>query len=126
MATAIALPAPAKTARRAAEILAAWTADPEMPTVEGCAGDAVRVLAVRAAVHEATGDEHLAALPAPAGVELTARLLDVQFPELRTVLACTGHTVIHGAAGIRWQPGDYMHRVYVEAFGSVNGRHWPV
>lgn len=126
MPATIALPAPAMTARRAVRILSAWTADAEIPDVAGCAEDAVRVLAVRAAVHAETGSERAAALPAPAVVELTARLLDSQFPELRAVLARTGHTLVHGAEGARWEPGDYLHRTYVAAFGPAAGRHWPL
>jgi hypothetical protein len=126
MSATLALPAPVKTARRAAEIHDAWTADPEMPTVDGCAEDAVRVLAVRAAVHELTGDAQTAALAAPAVVELTGMVLAAQFPELRDVIARAGHTVVHGEQGSRWAPGDFLHRVYVEAFGPVGGRHWPV
>ena len=126
MAVTVALPAPAVAARRAAGILTAWTADPDMPDVAGCALDAVRVLAIRAAVHEETGDEDAAALPAPGVVELTGRLLVAQFPELDDVAAWTGHAVIHGAEGARWEPGDYVHQVYTAAFGPVTGRHWPV
>jgi len=126
MAATIALPALEETARRAADLHAAWTADPEMPETAGCMADAVRVLAVRAAVHEDTGDEALAALPAPAAVELSARMMELQFPELHRVMARTGHRFISGGRGTRWQSGDYAHRVYVGAFGQVGGRHWPV
>lgn len=126
MPATIALPAPATTAHRARRILVVWAADPQMPDVAGCAEDAVRVLAIRAAVHAETGDENVAALPAPAVVELTARLLHSQFPELADVIVRTGHTVVHGAEGARWEPGDYLHQVYAEAFGPVSGRHWPV
>lgn len=125
MAATIALPALEETARRAAGIHAAWTADPEMPATAGCMSDAVRVLAVRAAVHEDTGDEALAALPAPAAVELSARMLR-QFPELHRVMARTGHTFIPGDLGTQWQSGGYAHQVYVGAFGQVGGRHWTV
>lgn len=126
MPATIALPAPALTARHALALRQSWAADPEMPGVAGCAEDAVRVLAVRAAVHEMTGDAQAAALPAPAAVELTGLVLAAQFPELRAVLARTGHAVVHGEQGARWEPGDYLHQVYVEAFGPVGGRHWPV
>lgn len=126
MTATIALPDVATTARRALDILAAWTADEDMPDVAGCAEDAVRVLAIRAAVLDETKDEDAAALPAPAVVELTGRLLAAQFPELDDVAAWTGHTVIHGAEGARWEPGDYLHQTYVAAFGPVTGRHWPV
>jgi len=125
MATAISLPAFTTTADRAAEIHAAWMADPEMPQVHGCAEDAVRVLAVRAVVAEASGGELAAALVAPTVVELTAHLLVSQFPELRGVFARTGHTAVPGGQGGRWEPGGYLHRAYAEAFGPVTGRHWP-
>jgi hypothetical protein len=126
MAATIALPATVETAERARGILAAWTADPEMPDVAGCAEDAVRVLAVRAAVHETTGDERLSAdLAAPAVVELTARLLEGQFPELLRVLARTGHVVVHGTEGARFEPGGYVYQTYVAAFGPAVSRHWP-
>lgn len=126
MAATIALPATVETADRARDILAAWTADEDMPDVAGCAEDAVRVLAIRAAVLEETKDEDAAALPAPAVVELTGRLLAAQFPELDNVANWTGHAVVHGAEGGRWEPGDYLHQVYVAAFGPATGRHWPV
>ncbi|WP_051705196.1 hypothetical protein [Streptomyces sp. NRRL S-455] len=116
----------APTARRAAEIHAVWMADPEMPDVAGSMADAVRVLAVRAAVHERTGDARAAALPAPAAVELSARVLERQFPELRWIAERTGHVLVHGADDARWAPGDYTQQVYVGAFGAVGGRHWSV
>jgi hypothetical protein len=126
MTTAIALPAVATTARRARDILGAWAADEDMPDVSGCAEDAARVLAIRAAVLAETKDDDAAALPAPAVVELTGRLLAAQFPELDNVANWTGHAIIHGTEGARWEPGDYLHQVYVAAFGPVAGRHWPV
>lgn len=127
MLATIFLPAPVTTAHRAAGIRAAWAADAEMPEVHGCAEDAVRVLAVRAAVAETTGDEQMAAaLAAPAAVELTGLVLAAQLPGLREVVERSGHTVIHGEQGGRWEPGDYLHRAYAIAFGPVTGRHWPV
>lgn len=126
MAATIALPAPEETAARAAEIHAAWLADPALPDVAGCMADAVRVLAVRAAVHEATEDVDAAALPAPVAVELSARLLEHQFPEVHEVVNRTGHTFVSGTAGTRWQPGGYLDQAYTGAFGQAGGRHWPV
>lgn len=126
MAATLVLPALETTARRAAAIHDAWTSDPAMPGTAGTLDEAVRVLAIRAAVHEETGDETLAALPAPGVVELSARLLVQQFPEVHDVVNRTGHAVVDGAEGTRWQPGDYVHRVYVVAFGRAVGRHWPV
>lgn len=126
MTATIALPDVATTARRAQDILTAWTDDEDMPDVAGCAEDAVRVLAIRAAVLEETKDEGAAALAAPSVVELTARLLAAQFPELDDVANWTGHAIIHGAEGVRWEPGDYLHQVYAAAFGPATGGHWPV
>ncbi|WP_086559873.1 hypothetical protein [Streptomyces africanus] len=126
MAATIALPATVEIADRAAEIHAAWTADPDLPAVAGSMADAVRVLAVRAAVHEATGDERAAALAAPVAVELSAMLVERQFPQVHDVMKRTGHRFIAGEAGTRWQPGDYAHQAYVGAFGPVGGRHWTV
>lgn len=114
------------TARRAAEIREAWAADEDMPEVAGCAEDAVRVLAIRAAVLEETKDEDAAALAAPPVVEMTARLLAAQFPELDDVAAWTGHAVVHGAEGAQWEPGDFLYQVFTAAFGPASGRHWPV
>lgn len=129
MAATIALPdvaTTATTARRAAEIRAAWAADPDMPDVAGCLDDAVKVLAVRAAVHEVTGDANVAALPVPEAVEMSALLLGRQFPEVHDVMNRSGHRFIAGEPGTRWQPGSYAHRLYVGAFGPVGGRHWTV
>lgn len=111
-------------AGRARDIHTAWTADPEMPATSGCLADAVRVLAVRAAVLRVTGDEAEAALPAPAAVELSARLLEGQFPELARVAARTGHEVVQAQPRGRWAPGGRLHRIYAVAFGPVAGRHW--
>src|SRR5690242_16091776 len=114
MSTAIALPATAETAWIARDVYATWTADPEMPATAGSMGDAVRVMAVRAAVYAATGDERTAALPAPAAVEMSA-LLVTQFPELRAVAERTGHPFLTGDGGA-WEPDGYLHQVYAEAF----------
>lgn len=126
MAATIALPAPEETARRAAEIYSAWTTDPAMPDVAGSMADAVRVLALRAAVHEATGNADTAAIPAPAVVEMSGLLLERQFPEVHDVMNRSGHGFIAGAPGTRWQADGYAHQIYVGAFGQVSGRHWTV
>lgn len=126
MTATITLPAPATLAPRAQEIRTTWAADAEMPEVHGCAEDAVRVLAVRAALHEQTGDEQTAALAAPASVELFGLVLAAQFPGLRDTVVRSGHALLHGAPEARWAPDDYLHRVYREAFGPTDRRHWPV
>ncbi|MFF7146245.1 hypothetical protein ACFZB5_34580 [Streptomyces nodosus] len=94
MTTATALPEPEIVATRARHILDDWRADAEMTTVlEGCAkyssdwddfyggplistysvdrdarhllGDALKVMALKSAAYELTGDEVLAELPVP-------------------------------------------------------------
>lgn len=124
--TTIALPAPQKTALRAGEILAAWAADEDMPTAEGSVLDAVRVLAIRAAVLESTGDEALASLPAPAAVELSAVMLLSTIPEMTEVIERSGHRAVLGSRESIWRPGDFLHQVFRGAFGPVTGLFWPV
>lgn len=127
MQATLTLPAVAAAARRAEGFFSVWTADPELPDVAGSTVDALCVLAVRAAVLAETGDERLAAsLAAPVAVELSARMLEVSFPELETVLARSGTRAVHGEQGARWEPDGYLLRVYTEAFGEPSGRHWPL
>lgn len=125
MTATIALPDVTATARRARDIFGAWTADPEMPETAGSLGDAVKVMAIRAAVYAATGDEQAAAVHAPAAVELSAMLLTARFPELHVVAERTGHPFLAGDGGTG-APDGYLHQVYVATFGPVNKRYWPV
>ncbi|MFH8805226.1 hypothetical protein ACH4F6_37750 [Streptomyces sp. NPDC017936] len=120
------LPDVETTARLAADIRKAWDADEEMPDVAGCAEDAVRVLAIRAAVRETAGEDQAETLAAPPVVEMTGRLLAAAYPELDDVVTWSGHAVVHSVEGSRWEPGGYLHRVYTEAFGPAGGRHWLV
>lgn len=122
MTTATALPATDELAWIARDVHATWTSDPEMPATAGSVDDAVKVMAVRAAVYALTRDERAAALPAPAAVELSALML-AQFPGLRAVAERTGHPFLAGDGGA-WEPGGYLHRAYAEAFGPAAGRHW--
>jgi hypothetical protein len=99
-------------------------ADPEMPVVmEGCArynsewddfyggplistysverdtepllADALRVLALKSAVYEMTGDEVAAELPLPVPVDVTCHALLAQFTVLSRVQQRTGHLFVH-------------------------------
>lgn len=126
MAATIALPASEATACRAAQIFDAWSADPQMPDVAGSLADAVRVLAVRAAVAEAAGPDEASTLAAPPVVEMSVRLLGLTFPEVHEVVNRTGHRLVEGAEGSQWSSGGYLHAVYVGAFGPAGGHHWPV
>ena len=156
--TTTALPTPADAAERAREIHAAWQADAEMKTVlDGCAKynadwddfyggplistysvardaghllvDALRVMALKAAVYELTGDELLAELPVPVPVDVTCHALCAQFTALSRIQQRTGHLFVHSTVNEHvndtpWNTGDYTHQAYEAAFGPVNERYW--
>ncbi|WP_435059573.1 hypothetical protein [Streptomyces sp. bgisy060] len=158
MTTATALPTPADVAARAREIHSAWQADAEMQTVlDGCAkynsewddfyggplistysvardaqhliGDALRVMALKTAVYEMTGDELLAELPVPVPVDVTCHALCAQFTALSRVQQRTGHLFVHStvnehANATPWDTGDFTHQAYEAAFGPVDERYW--
>lgn len=158
MTTATALPTPADVAARAREIHDVWQADTEMKTVlDGCrryssewddfyggplvsaysvardAGhllvDALRVMALKSAVYELTGDELLAELPVPVPVDVTCHALCAQFTALSRVQQRTGHPFVHSTVNEQtnataWDTGDYTHQAYELAFGPVDERYW--
>ncbi|MFH9742689.1 hypothetical protein ACH4MA_34000 [Streptomyces roseolus] len=149
---------PTAVAERARIIHAAWQADPEMPTVlEGCAlytGEwddfyggplvseysvtrdaqpllqgALRVMALKSAVYELTGDELLAELPVPVPLDVTCHALCAQFTVLSRVQQRTGHPFVHSTVNEQrnataWDAGDFTHRAYELAFGPVETRYW--
>ncbi|MFC7796195.1 hypothetical protein [Streptomyces cinereoruber] len=152
---------PAAVADRAREIHAAWQAAPEMPTtLEGCAlytGEwddfyggplvseysvtrdaqpllqgALRVMALKSAVYELTGDELLAELPAPVPLDVTCHALCAQFTVLSRVQQRTGHPFVHSTVNEQrnataWDAGDFTHRAYELAFGPIgpiDKRYW--
>jgi hypothetical protein len=153
-----ALPAPADVAERARQIHAAWQADAEMKTVlDGCAKynadwddfyggplistysvardaghllvDALRVMALKSAVYELTGDELLAELSVPVPVDVTCHALCAQFTALSRIQQRTGHPFVHSTVNEHvndtpWNTGDYTHRAYEAAFGPVSERYW--
>lgn len=158
MTATTALPTPADVAERAREIHAAWQADAELKTVlDGCAKytsdwddfyggplistysvtrdaghllvDALRVMALKAAVYELTGDELLAELPVPVPVDVTCHALCAQFTALSRVQQRTGHLFVHSTVNEHvndtpWDTGDYTHQAYEAAFGPVDERYW--
>lgn len=149
---------PAAVAALAREILTAWQADPEMQTVlDGCAKyssewddfyggplistysvardsghllqDALRVMSLKSAVHELTGDELLAELPVPVPVDVTCHALTAQFTALSRIQQRTGHLFVHSTVNEQinatpWDTGDFTHQAYEAAFGPVDERYW--
>jgi hypothetical protein len=145
-------------ATRARHILEDWRADAEMKTVlDGCAKyssdwddfyggplistysvardaghllvDALRVMALKSAVYELTGDELLAELPVPVPVDVTCHALCAQFTALSRIQQRTGHLFVHSTVNEHvndtpWDTGDYTHQAYEAAFGPVNERYW--
>lgn len=151
-------PDPGIVAGRAREIQAAWMCDPEMGTVlDGCKkyssdwsddygqflipqysverdaapliDDAVRVMAIKSAVYELTGDEVAAELPVTVPVDVAVHALTAQFTALSRVQQRTGRLFVHSTVnehvvGTPWDVGDYTHQVYEAAFGPVDERYW--
>lgn len=151
-------PEPSVVAQRALEILDAWMGDPEMGTVlEGCKkyssdwsddygqflipnysverdavsliDDAVRVMALKSAVYELTGDEVAAELPVSVPVDVSVHALTAQFTALSRVQQRTGRLFVHSTVnehvvGTPWDVGDYTQQAYEAAFGPVDERYW--
>lgn len=151
-------PVPEKTAGRAREIRSAWLADSEMPVVlDGCAkyssdwddfyggpliseysvardarhllDAALKVMAIKTAVYELTGDEKAAELPVPVPIDVTSHALCAQFTALSRIQARTGHLFVHSTVNeyivdTPWRCGDYTHQCYRAAFGPVDERYW--
>ncbi|MFG2815737.1 hypothetical protein [Streptomyces sp. NPDC048410] len=151
-------PAPETVAAHAQEIHAAWLADSEMQTVmDGCARynsdwddfyggplvldynvetdaaplleNALKVMALKSAVYEMTGDELAAEIPVPVPVDVTCHALTAQFTALSRIQRRTGHPFVHSTVNEHendtpWDSGDWTHQAYKAAFGSVNERYW--
>lgn len=151
-------PEPSVVAQRALEILDAWMGDPEMGTVlDGCKkyssdwsddygqflipnysverdavpliDDAVRVMALKSAVYELTGDEVAAELPVSVPVDVSVHALTAQFTALSRVQQRTGRPFVHSTVnehvvGTPWDVGDYTQQAYEAAFGPVDERYW--
>ncbi|MGA5584485.1 hypothetical protein ACPCIY_25770 [Streptomyces thermodiastaticus] len=157
MSTTAALPEPAAVAARARDILAGWQADDEMRVVlAGCEkyssdwddfyggplistysvardaghllGDALKVMALKSAMYEMTGDELAAELPVPVPVDVTCHALCAQFTALSRIQQRTGHLFVHSTVNEHvndtpWRAGDYTHQAYQTAFGPVDERY---
>lgn len=151
-------PEPSVVAQRALEILDAWMGDPEMGTVlDGCKkyssdwsddygqflipnysverdavpliDDAVRVMALKSAVYELTGDEVAAELPVSVPVDVSVHALTAQFTALSRVQQRAGRPFVHSTVnehvvGTPWDVGDYTQQAYEAAFGPVDERYW--
>ncbi|MDI3390643.1 hypothetical protein QIS99_31270 [Streptomyces sp. B-S-A8] len=151
-------PAPELIAERAREIHETWLGDPEMSAVlDGCAkyssdwddfyggplisrysvardaehllADALKVMALKSAVYEATGDELAAEIPVPVPVDVTCHALCAQITALSRIQQRTGHPFVHSTVNEHinntpWRSGDYTHQAYRAAFGPVAERYW--
>lgn len=151
-------PAPEHVAERARQILGTWQADDEMKAVlKGCAmygnewddfyggpiishysvekdskhllDGALKVMALKSAVYEITGDELAAELPVPVPLDVTSHALCAQFTALsriqeRTAIRFVHSTVNEQVNNTPWRIGDYTHQAYRAAFGPVNERYW--
>jgi hypothetical protein len=151
-------PAPEETAQRARAILDDWLADPEMGAVlDGCTKynsdwddfyggplipeysvqrDAahlihgtIRVMALKSAVYELTGDEVAAELPVPVPLDVTSHALCAQFTALSRIQERTGHPFVHSTVNEHllntpYRSGDYTQQAYETAFGPIDSRYW--
>lgn len=151
-------PTPESVAERARTIHGDWLADPEMAAVlDGCAkyssdwddfyggplisnysvaqdagnllADAVKVMAIKSAVYEVTGDELASELPVPVPVDVTCHALCAQITALSRIQTRTGHLFVHSTVNEHvndtpWTSGDYTHQAYRQAFGPVDERYW--
>jgi len=91
--------------------------------------NAVKVMALKTAVYEITGDERAAELPVPVPIDVTCHALCAQITVLSRVQTRTGHLFVHStvnehANNTPWQVGDYTHQAYKAAFGPVDERYW--
>lgn len=90
--------------------------------------EAVRILALRAAVYELTGSDTTAAtLVAPPPVDDTVRAVLAEHSLCRHLIDETGvrlvaQTTAWTLAG--WQAGDYTYRCYRAAWGEPDPRYW--
>ncbi|MFI1865784.1 hypothetical protein [Streptomyces jumonjinensis] len=149
-------PAPEKAAERAREILATIEADPEYDRlrtacakynddwasfqgyalvdgydiakdVEPLFPEAIRAMAIKAAVYDMTDNEYAAEVPVAVPVDEMIHALAAQFTVLSRIQDRTGIRFVHAtdreAIG-QWDHGDYTHQVYRAAWGPLNERYW--
>jgi hypothetical protein len=155
--TARTLPEPVDVGRRAAEILAAIETDPDCQRLrrsallyESCWAthngyvlisnwnqdtdapllfdEALRVLALKTAVWELTGEDETAAeLQIAAPVDEMVHAVLAQYTLCQRMTARLGIAFIHMTDRERfgWRPGDYTHQCYASAgWGGLNRRYW--
>ncbi len=87
--------------------------------------EAIRLLALSAAVHELTGDSAPAAVTGSAPVECMARAVLAQHTLCRWLTQRLGFTLIEPCSDGTYRPGDYTHRSYLAAgWGEPDPRYW--
>jgi hypothetical protein len=90
--------------------------------------EAMRVLALKAAVYELSGgDEHLSELVVPAAVDEMVHAVLAQFTLVVRMTGRLGLTFVHMTDRERfgWQRGDYTHVCYLAAgWGEPPKRYW--
>jgi hypothetical protein len=150
------LPGPRSVAARAVEILAVIQADKEYPRLvastklypdcwatfggypivaefnldrdaEPLLAEALKVLALKAAVYELSGgDEAAAELVIPAPVDEMVHAVIAQFTLLVRMMSRTGIALCHmtDMEKFGYQKGNYAHQCYVAAWGQPPERYW--
>ena len=150
------LPPAAETAARATEILAAIEADAEFDRLrDGCARydkawqtftgyalidgfdvatdtaplfvEALRAMALKMAIYEATSDEYAAELPVPVAVDEMIHAQAAQFTVLSRMQERLGVRFVHATDRETigsWSPGDYTDTAYRAAWGAPPERYW--
>lgn len=149
------MPAPETVAERAKVILESFLADPEFnafaeaalaydsawtcftgfPTISQWSLDddkrplldeGLRALALKAAVYEQTGDEHLAEIPVSIPVDETMHAMIAQPQLLGRIADRVGITVIHQTDQEHhdYTSGDFTHQAYTLAWGEPPTRYW--
>ncbi len=90
--------------------------------------EALRVLALRAAVHELTGSAMTAAtLVAPAPVDDAVRVVLAEQPSCAQVADDVGIRLVHQSTEwtpLGWHAGNYTDRCYRAAWGQPDERYW--
>ncbi|WP_018637380.1 hypothetical protein [Parafrankia elaeagni] len=105
-------------------LIAEWDLDDDAPHL---VTEAVKVLAMKAAVYELTADERLADLDVSAPVEEMVRALTAQFTTLSRIQTELGLVFIHSTGNKRatYDEDDYTDQVYAAAnWGVIPRRYW--
>lgn len=90
--------------------------------------EAVRVLALKAAVYELTGDETLAELPVSRPVDEVLHAVLAQRTLTERMANRAGVQIVHMTDTERdeapYETGDYTHQAYTAAWGAPPARYW--